>query len=61
MLEKYPNSSKQEVISLLEDKLPNILDKQQKMKKVDNLLQSLSREGKIKSTGRGLGAKWIKQ
>ncbi len=61
MLEKYPNSSKQEVISLLEDKLPNILDKQQKMKKVDNLLQSLSREGKIKSTGRGFGAKWIKQ
>ncbi|MFC3900087.1 RNA-binding domain-containing protein [Aliicoccus persicus] len=61
MLEKYPKSTKQEILSLLEDKLPNILDNQQKMKKVDNLLQSLSRSGKIKSTGRGLGAGWIKQ
>lgn len=59
MLEKYPKSTKQEIFSLLEDKLPNVLDKQQKMKKVDNLLQSLSRSGKIKSTGRGSG--WIKQ
>lgn len=49
MLEKYPKSTKQEIFSLLEDKLPNVLDKQQKMKKVDNLLQSLSRSGKIKS------------
>ena len=38
MLEKYPKSTKQEIFSLLEDKLPNVLDKQQKMKKVDNLL-----------------------
>lgn len=50
-----------EILSLLEDKLPNVLDKQQKMKKVYNLLQSLSRESKIKSTGRGLGDRWIKQ
>ena len=56
MLEKYPKSTKQEIFSLLEDKLPNVLDKQQKMKKVDNLLQSLSRSGKIKSTGRGSGS-----
>ncbi|WP_223144720.1 RNA-binding domain-containing protein [Macrococcoides canis] len=61
MLEKYPKSTKQEIFSLLEDKLPNVLDKQQKMKKVDNLLQSLSRGGKIKSTGRGSGSGWIKQ
>ncbi|TDM40565.1 hypothetical protein ETI10_07970 [Macrococcoides goetzii] len=61
MLEKYPESTKQEIFSLLEDKLPNVLDKQQKMKKVDNLLQSLSRSGKIKPTGRGSGSGWIKQ
>ena len=29
MLEKYPKSTKQEIFSLLEDKLPNVLDKQQ--------------------------------
>ncbi|QIH77408.1 hypothetical protein GTN30_01840 [Macrococcoides canis] len=60
-MKKYPKSTKQEIYYLLEDKLPNALDKQQKMKKVDNLLQALFRSGKIKSTGRGLGSGWIKQ
>lgn len=51
-LNKFSIGNQADFEKLLLDKLPTILDKQQKKNKVKNILQNLKKEGKINSIGK---------
>jgi ATP-dependent DNA helicase RecG len=51
--------SKRDIIHLLWDKLPGILDDKQKLTKITNLLQDIKREGKIKNVGSAKKPNWV--
>ncbi len=43
-LKTYGKAQKKDIVTLLLDKLPDVLDKQEKLNKVRNLLQSMSKK-----------------
>ena len=57
-LEPMGEESKQELMNVLEKALPDVLSKEQKSKKVSNLLQAMKREGLIVIKGKNKYAKW---
>ena len=57
-LEPMGEASKQELMNVLEKSLPDVLSKEQKSKKVSNLLQAMKREGLIVIKGKNKYAKW---
>ncbi|MCB7327542.1 MULTISPECIES: RNA-binding domain-containing protein [Lachnospiraceae] len=57
-LEPMGEASKQELMNVLEKALPDVLSKEQKSKKVSNLLQAMKREGLIVIKGKNKYAKW---
>lgn len=58
LLERQRRANKSDFSSLLLNKLSDALDESQKVKFIDNLLQELRAEGRIKSHGRGRAAFW---
>lgn len=50
-LQQYPNASRQDIDTLLLDKLSDVLSENQKCIKVKNLLTVMSRDGLIRNTG----------
>ena len=48
-LETYQKAKKRDFVELLKDSLPDTMDEQQKIYKVQNLLQALRKEGKIET------------
>lgn len=57
-LESMREASKQELMEVLEKALPDILSREQKSKKVSNLLQAMKRENIIDIKGKNRYAKW---
>ena len=57
-LEPMGEASKQELMNVSEKALPDVLSKEQKSKKVSNLLQAMKREGLIVIKGKNKYAKW---
>lgn len=51
--------TKQELLEVLAPALPAILDKEQKRRKVENLLQRMKREGLIEKVGQTRNAQWV--
>ena len=60
-LEAMGKASKQEIMEVLENALPEVLDDGQKSKKVSNLLQAMKKEGLVAAEGKTRHAKWILQ
>ena len=60
-LEAMGKASKQEIMEVLENALPEVLDEGQKSKKVSNLLQAMKKEGLVAAEGKTRHAKWILQ
>lgn len=60
-LEAMGKASKQEIMEVLENALPEVLDDEQKSKKVSNLLQAMKKEGLVAAEGKTRHAKWILQ
>lgn len=60
-LETMGEASKQEMMEVLGNALPEILNEDQKSKKVSNLLQSMKREGLVEAEGKTRHAKWVLQ
>lgn len=60
-LETMGEASKQEIMEVLENALPEILNEDQKSKKVSKLLQSMKREGLVEAEGKTRHAKWVLQ
>lgn len=58
-LETMGEASKQEIMEVLENALPEILNEDQKSKKVSNLLQTMKREGLVEAEGKTRHAKWV--
>ena len=50
-LKQFKSGTKADFITLLRDKLPDVLDDKQKIAKVKNLLSSMSRHGVIEHAG----------
>lgn len=48
-LETYKKAKKRDFVELLKDSLPDTMNEQQKIYKVQNLLQALRKEGKIET------------
>lgn len=57
-LESMGEASKQALMEVLENALPDVLNNEQKSKKVSNLLQAMKREGIITVSGTNRYAKW---
>lgn len=57
-LKKFGSAKRAKINRLLQDKLSDLLNEQQKAKKIENLLQRLRREGKIKAQGTGQSVIW---
>ena len=57
-LESMQEASKQELMEVLEKALPEVLNEEQKSKKVSNLLQALKRENIIEIRGKNRYARW---
>ena len=57
-LKKFGSAKRAKFNRLLEDKLSDLLNTQQKQKKIDNLLQRLRRESKIEVNGYGKAGVW---
>lgn len=57
-LESMGASSKQELMEVLEKALPEILNDEQKSKKVSNLMQAMKKEGLVAVEGKNRYAKW---
>lgn len=60
-LEAMGEASKQEIMEVLENALPEVLDDRQKSKKVSNLLQAMKKKGLVAAEGKTRHAKWILQ
>ena len=60
-LEAMGEASKREIMEVLENALPEVLDAGQKSKKVSNLLQAMKKEGLVAAEGKTRHAKWILQ
>lgn len=61
VLEAMGEASKREIMEVLENALPEVLDEGQKSKKVSNLLQAMKKEGLVAAEGKTRHAKWILQ
>lgn len=60
LIQKHGPVTRQEIDSLLLDKLPEVLSMAQKKTKIHNLIQEQSRKGQIRNVGgRGPSSKWI--
>lgn len=58
-LKRYKKAQKQDIVDLLLDKLPDVLDKQKKANKIRNLIQSMSRrDGTIERIGSSQKGYW---
>ncbi|WP_289019486.1 hypothetical protein [Desulfobacter postgatei] len=57
-LKKFNKASRGEIDKLLLDKLSNVLDNEQKKKKIANLLTKLRRSGKIQNEGSKKTPQW---
>ncbi len=57
-LKMMDGASKQEIMEVLENALPEILSEEQKSKKVSNLLQAMKKEGLVEAEGKTRHAKW---
>ena len=60
-LEAMGEASKREIMEVLENALPEVLDEGQKSKKVSNLLQAMKKEGLVAAEGKTRHAKWTLQ
>ena len=58
-LKQYPNASRQDIDTLLLDKLSDVLSENQKRIKVKNLLAAMSRDGLIRNTGSRRFPLWV--
>ncbi|MDO4368516.1 MAG: hypothetical protein Q4C26_07470 [Bacteroidales bacterium] len=58
-LKDHSQLSKSEIVELLWDILPDILDNKQKITKVENLLKKMKRDGIVDCTGMGRFPKWF--
>lgn len=58
-LGKFGSANRQSIDKLLLDKLPDIMDNQQKKNKVTNLLSALRRENKIRNEGNDFKSNWV--
>ena len=59
MIRNFGEATRKDLNLLLYGKLPEIMNDEQKRRKVENLLQSLKREGKISRVGANRNSKWI--
>lgn len=57
-IENHGYATRDEIDTLLLDKLPDYMDNKQRKKKIDNMLQSLKKD-KIKNTGSRTDSKWV--
>jgi ATP-dependent DNA helicase RecG len=57
-LRKFPGATRGELEKALLDRMPAVLDEQQKRNRLKNLLQEMRRDGHIRSAGRGKAATW---
>ena len=60
-LEAMGEASKREIMEVLENAMPEVLDEGQKSKKVSSLLQAMNKEGLVAAEGKTRHAKWILQ
>jgi ATP-dependent DNA helicase RecG len=58
-LQQYPNASRQDIDTLLLDKLSDVLSENQKRIKVKNLLAAMSRDGLIHNAGSRRFPRWV--
>lgn len=58
-LKQYPNASRQDIDTLLLDKLSDVLSENQKHIKVKNLLAAMSRDGIIRNAGSRRSPRWV--
>jgi ATP-dependent DNA helicase RecG len=58
-LGEYKFASRKDIDDLLADNLSDSLDQKQKRNKIHNLLQSMSKQGKIVNTGSNRHPKWV--
>lgn len=58
-LKDHSQLSKSEIVELLWNILPDILDDKQKITKVENLLKKMKKDGMIDCTGKGRFPKWL--
>ncbi len=59
-LDEYGSATRKDIDALIYDKLPEILGNTQKKNKVGNILQKLSKNGKITNTGSFTKSMWIR-
>lgn len=57
-LSSMGDASKQELMEVLEKALPEVLNDEQKSKKVSNLLQAMKKEGIVETCGKNRYARW---
>ena len=58
LIKEYQPVSREEIDRLLLDKLPEVLNKTQKLNKIRNLIQRLAKEGRITNTGSRAKPQW---
>jgi ATP-dependent DNA helicase RecG len=58
-LQQYPNASRQDIDTLLLDKLSDVLSENQKRIKMKNLLAAMSRDGLIRNPGSRRFPLWV--
>jgi len=60
LIKKFDSASRQDIDRLLLSKLPDILDEKQKLKKINNLLNEMSRKDKtIRNSGTKRTPVWV--
>lgn len=60
-LAKFGSATRKEIDELLQDKLSDALDAEQKRRKIGNLLTSMRNAGSIKNTGSRRAPRWVKK
>jgi ATP-dependent DNA helicase RecG len=58
-LSKFDSATRKDIDALLFDKVPDVMDYQQKRLFIKNLLQEMRKEGRIKTIGNTYSAKWV--
>lgn len=60
-IDHYKGASRQDINNLILDKLPEILDKSQKLNKIKNLLGKMRAQGLIQNIGKIKCPKWVRK
>lgn len=59
-IDNHGHATREEIDTLLLDKLPDFMDEKQRKKKIENILQGLRNKDRIKNIGIPKSSKWIK-